>query len=320
MSGASDYERLLGYARTFELAVLADAWPALEPWFADGARHRVHAAAPLGADDRGREAVIAGLRASVHGMDRRFDARIPEVVEGPCTRHDGVWMRYTLRLRRAGLPELALEGEHLARFERGRIAHLEEWLAPGSGERAAAYLAEHDAALRPPAAPVLAPPPDPRDARELDAALGRSLVRFYGGAKSEQDVGAALSVCSEDFALETVAMGLRSRDKKQAERQLQLFFAAFPDYAVAVEGIAAGDGAASCWGRARMTWRGAFGPHPPSGRSVELPFASVFPYVGGALAGERFFFDLAALCEGIGLPLGAAQETLAALRAAEEAT
>ena len=48
MSGATDLERLVGYARTFELAVLADAWTALEPWFADGARHRVHAAAPLG--------------------------------------------------------------------------------------------------------------------------------------------------------------------------------------------------------------------------------------------------------------------------------
>ena len=61
-----------------------------------------------------------------------------------------------------------------------------------------------------------------------------------------------------------------------------------------------------------------FGPHPPSGRSVELPYACVFPYANGALAGERFFFDLAAFCDGIGLPIAAAQETLAALRAAEE--
>ena len=37
-----------------------------------------------------------------------------------------------------------------------------------------------------------------------------------------------------------------------------------------------------------------------------------------ALQGERFFFDLASLCDGIGLPLAAAQETLAALRALEE--
>jgi hypothetical protein len=317
MSGASDLERLLGYARSFELAVLADAWPALAPWFADGARHLVRAAAPLGLDDRGRDAVIAGLRASVHGMDRRFDVRIPEVIEGPRTRHDGVWMRFALRLRRAGLPELRLEGEHLARFEGGRIALLEETMAPGTGERVAAYLEQHGEALRPAAAPVT-PPPDPRDARELDAAMGRTLVRFYGGAKSEQDVGAALAVCSEDFALETVAMGLRTRDRKQAERQLGLFFAAFPDYAVTVDGLTAGDGNVACWGQARMTWRGAFGPHAPTGRSVELPFVSLFPFANGALSGERFFFDLASLCDGIGLPLEAAQETLAALRALEE--
>jgi hypothetical protein len=45
----------------------------------------------------------------------------------------------------------------------------------------------------------------------------------------------------------------------------------------------------------------------------------VFPYAAGALHGERFFFDLAAFCDGIGLPIAAAQETLAALRAAEGA-
>ena len=30
-------------------------------------------------------------------MDRRFDLRIPEVLAGPTTRPDGVWMRYALR-------------------------------------------------------------------------------------------------------------------------------------------------------------------------------------------------------------------------------
>src|SRR5690606_37789384 len=125
MAGPSDLERFLGYVRAFEQAYWSDDWSLLAPhWRPDGV-HRVHGAAPLGADDRGAEAAIAGLRASVHGMDRRFDVRIPEIVPGPCTREGGVWMRFTLTLRRAGLPDLRFEGEHWTRYQDGRIARIE---------------------------------------------------------------------------------------------------------------------------------------------------------------------------------------------------
>jgi hypothetical protein len=303
---ASDLERFLGYVRAFELAYLADAWPALEPHLAPDARHVVHSEGSLRMDDRGRGAVIAGLRGSVQGLDRRFDARIPELVDGPLVRPDGVWMRFSLRLRRAGLPELALEGEHVVEYVGGRIARIEEWMAPGTGERVDAFLAEHGARLRPAGAPAAAPA-DPRDARDLEAAFLRTLARCYGAAKSRQDAGAALAVCSEDFALETPCLGLASRDRKEAEQQLALFFHLFPDYRVSLEGMAAGEGVVACWGRAHLTWQGAFAGLAPTGRSAELPFVSIFPGGSGVLRGERFFFDLASLCEQTGLPLEAAR-------------
>lgn len=313
-TGPTDLERFLGYARAFEQAFWSDDWRLLAPHWREDGVHRVHGAAPLGTDDRGAAAAIAGLRASVHGIDRRFDVRIPEIVAGPCTRDGGVWMRFALTLRRAGLPELRFEGDHLTRYgDDGRIALVEEWVEAGAGERVTAYLAEHDARLRPAGSPP-APPTDPRDARELEAATARSLARAYGGAKSEQDAGAALAVCSEDFVLETVPFGLATRDRKEAEQQLALFFAAFPDYRVELDGLAAGTGAVTGWGRARLTWRGAFAGLAPSGRSAELPFAVVFPTAAGQLRGERFFFDCAALCEQIGMPLDALRERLAALR------
>jgi hypothetical protein len=313
MPAPSDLERFLAYALAFEQAVWSDDWTVLAPhWRPDGA-HLAHAAAPLASDDRGRDAAIAGLRASVHGIDRRFDVRIPEIVEGPVPRADGVWMRFALTLRRAGLPELRFEGEHLARYQDGALALVEEWLEPGAGERVAAYRAEHDAALRP-AGSAPAPPADPRDARELEAALLRTLARGYGGAKSAQDVGAALALCSEDFALETVPLGLATRDRKEAEQQLALFFTAFPDYRVALEGMATGDGAVTAWGRFQLTWRGPFAGLAPSGRSAELPFVSIFPAAFGRLRGERFFFDLPALCEQLDLPMAALRERIAALR------
>ena len=316
MTGASDLERFLAYVRTFELGYLADAWAALEPYLAEDVRHVVHSEGSLRMDDRGRSAVIDGLRRSVHGMDRRFDARIPELIEGPCVRPDGIWMRFSLRLRRAGLPELRIEGEHVAEYAAGRIVRIEEWTLPGAGERVDDFLAEHDARLRPFAAPA-GPPADPRDARELEAALQRTLVRAYGCAKSRQDVGAALALASEDFVVETVSLGLASRDRKEAEQQLAFLFHVFPDYQVSLEGMASGDGVVAAWGRARLSWRGPFAGHAPTGRTAELPFVSVFPCAGGTLRGERFFFDLASLCEQIGLPIAAAQRAAGGLRALE---
>jgi hypothetical protein len=320
MPAASDLERFLGFASAFELAYWTDDFTRLAPFLADDARHLVHAEGPLRHDDRGAAAVVAGLRRSVHGIDRRFDVRIPEVIDGPRTREDGVFMRFALELRRAGCPVLRFEGEHLVRLAGGRIALIEEWIEPGAGERVAAYLAEHAAQLRPELpdgspAPPPALPTRPRDVRDHEAALLRTLARGYGAAKSEQDVAAALALCSEGFVLDTPCLGLATRDRKEAEQQLGLFFAAFPDYAVTLEGVATGSGAVTAWGRARLSWRGPFAGQAPTGRTADLPFASVFHAAQGRLTGERFFFDLASLCEQTGLPLAAVQETMRALRA-----
>lgn len=314
---ASDLERFLGYARAFELAYLSDVWSGVEATLADDARHVVTAAPPLCHDDRGRDGVVAGLRRSVSLLDRRFDVRIPEVLDGPSTRPDGpggraVWMRYALRLRRGGLPELRIEGEHLVRMRDGMISAIEELIEPGAGERVAEYLARHDRALRPAGTPF-ALPLDPRDAREAEAAQLRTLARLYGAAKSEQDAASALSVCSEDFALETVALGLASRDRKEAEQQIGLFFRVFPDYHASLDGLATAPGVVTAWGRIRGTWRGELLGFAPSGRAFDLPFVSIFPAANGSLTGERFHFDLATLCDQIALPLEALRERIALL-------
>ena len=179
MADASDLPRFLAYAQAFEIAFASDAWEGIAPFFADGARHVVHGAAPLGCDDRGRDAVVRGLRESVAMMDRRFAARIPEVLEGPFVRggaDPGIWMRYALTLRRKGLPELRLEGTHMTRYASGLIREIEERMEEGAGERVAAYLARHAAALRPAGSPAT-PPSDPRDAADAEAAMQRSLAR-----------------------------------------------------------------------------------------------------------------------------------------------
>ena len=308
----TDFEHFLRWAFGFEAAFWSDDFAALRPLLAPGAVHHADARGLLGTHDTGAEAFLAGLARSVHAFDRRFDVRIPEILEGPTTRPDGVWMRYALRLRRAGLPELAIAGEHLTRYEAGHIVAIEERLPPGTGERVDAYLHEHAAELRPAGSPPV-PPADPRDQRDAEAALLRSLARCYAGAKSEQDVPAALSLCSEDFVLDAVPLEVPSRDRKGAEAQLGLFFQAFPDFRVAAEGIAAEGTAVACWGSARQTFRGPYLGFAPTGRSAALPFVSVFEARGGRLVRERYYFDLASLCEQVGLPLEAVRETLRAI-------
>src|SRR2546427_313451 len=139
----TDLERFFDYARAFEMAYIADSWTGLEAFFAEDACHVVEDGGPLALCDRGRAAVVEGLRQSA-----------------------------------------------LAR-------------------------------------------------RALVPAGQRTIVRSYAGAKSSQDLGATLPLCSPDFCLETVCLGLATADREEAAQQLALFFTAFPDYGVTLHGIAA---------------------------------------------------------------------------------
>lgn len=117
--------------------------------------HRVAGRRPFVTHDIGREAVVAGLAAGVRTVDRRFDARIPEIIEGPTVRGGGIWFRFRLTLCREGLPDLAIEGElHHAFYDGGdAIAGLNEHVSLDICEAAAAYLSRHAEKLRPEGSP-----------------------------------------------------------------------------------------------------------------------------------------------------------------------
>jgi steroid delta-isomerase-like uncharacterized protein len=143
------------------------------------------------------------------------------------------------------------------------------------------------------------------------------LVGSYAAAKSAQDVARALAVCDDDFVLDTPAFGTCAHGKEEAAAQLHLFFTAFPDYRVTLDGSVASEDTVACWGTATMTLRGPLLDIGPTGRTARVPFVSVFTGRAGRLTGERFYFDLATLCRQLGLSTDRVTATLAQVRGGE---
>jgi ketosteroid isomerase-like protein len=123
-----------------------------------------------------------------------------------------------------------------------------------------------------------------------------ALARALAVAKSRQDIPAALDLLHPDMVLETPAFGTTAKGRAENEKALTRFFAAFPDYDVALDGHASDGTTLVCWGTARMTMTGARFGVVPNGERAELPVFIQFTFADGLIASERFFFDLSALC------------------------
>jgi len=298
-------EQLAAYAVAFEQTFADDDWRRLECHFAPEAEREVLGGGILAYHSVGREQVLGDLKRNVEDMDRRFDLRIPEITAGPEDRDGTVWMSWRLTFRRAGLPDLLVEGTHATSHRDGLITRVEEHVSDAYGEAVEAYLAKHAAALRPP------PPVEP-----IRVGRMRSLVETYARAKSRADVAGALAVCHERFVLDTPAFGIASRDRADTVGHLGAFFHAFPDYGVRVDAVTFGPATAACWGTARMTLAGPFLHLAATNRTAEIPFASAFDFADDRITREIFFIDVAQLCDGIGVSVDDMRAALAQIRAA----
>lgn len=298
-------EQLAAYAMAFEQTYADDDWGRLAPHFAPAAEREVLGGGTLAYHSVGRDELIADLKRNVEDMDRRFDLRIPEVLAGPEERDGVVWMDWRLTLRRAGIPDLIVEGSHGTWHRDGAIVRIEERVSDEVGARVEAFLAKYDAALAP------APANEPVRVGRM-----RSLTESYARAKSRADTAGALAVCAPAFVLDTPAFGIASRNREETVGHLHAFFQAFPDYGVRVAATTFGPATAACWGTARMTLAGPFLHLPATHRTAEIPFASAYEFVDDRIGRETFFIDLAQLCDGIGIGIDDMRAALAQIRAA----
>src|SRR5215207_7972289 len=134
------------------------------------------------------------------------------------------------------------------------------------------------------------------------------LAQALAVAKSRQDVPAALKVLHADMLLESPAFGTTARGLAENEMVLTRFFKSFPDYNVVLQGHAANDDTLVCWGTVQMTMTGDRFGVQPSGRRAELPVFIQFAFKDDSIAGERFFFDLSALCAQSGVSTDAVRQ------------
>jgi len=142
--------RFFEYAMAFEQALALDDWSLIEPYFTEDAVYEIFGGPPFAGRHEGRSGVIAFLRESVRGFDRRFTERKIEM-RGEPTIHDGaVHVPWRGVYRAPGVPDMILDGEELAWFSGDRICRLEDRYDPAELRKAMEYFEHHESRLLPP--------------------------------------------------------------------------------------------------------------------------------------------------------------------------
>ncbi len=116
--------RFIEYASAFEEAVKSDDWSTLESYFTEDAVYEVTGSPAFAVKCEGRESVFAALKASLDALDRRFETREFEMLEGPTSREGVVRFKWRVCYRGPGVPELVIDGWEAAYFEGDRIQRL----------------------------------------------------------------------------------------------------------------------------------------------------------------------------------------------------
>jgi ketosteroid isomerase-like protein len=142
-------DRYMAYAAAFEEAYASDDWSKVEPYFTEDAAYAFVAPAPFGGEYKGRAAVLTQFQNSVNSLDRRFDTRKVEVLEGPTEKDGNVWIRWAATYTLTDSPDCRMEGEERAVFTGDRISRLEDSMSDAEAGRVGAYFAQHGAKLKP---------------------------------------------------------------------------------------------------------------------------------------------------------------------------
>ena len=132
----------MAYATDFEATFADDDWTRLEQYFVDDAVYEVTNAA-WGCRVEGRDAILAALRKSLDGFDRRMGDRRIALRGEPVESGNEVDLEWTVSYSLDGAPDFELDGRTQARVEGGRLTYLADHYPDGVSDAAEAWVREH---------------------------------------------------------------------------------------------------------------------------------------------------------------------------------
>ena len=110
------------YAAAFEETLADDDWARLEQYFTEDAVYLPGD----GTEAIGRAAVLATLKDSLDNLDRKSDTREPIGEMDVSEDGDTVTLKFAVRFRKAGVPDLDLVGVETCEFRDGAIHRMED--------------------------------------------------------------------------------------------------------------------------------------------------------------------------------------------------
>lgn len=140
-------ELFQNYADAFEVGFATRDWQVVGDLMAEDVTWTTELPPPMGGTHVGRDAVIAGVRKSTDGFDRRFDLRMPEITGAPAAFPGGVYLPWKVTYTRHGLPPFVLIGEEWDLFRDGKmVMHHERF---HNARELGAFLQRHHNGLLP---------------------------------------------------------------------------------------------------------------------------------------------------------------------------
>ena len=141
---------VMDYAGAFEKTYADDDWSRLAPYFAEDAKYEV-CGGPFACQISGREAIFAGLKKSIDGLDRRCSDRQIEVTEGPDVQATEVGHELSLGWNVAyhygDAPRMVLPGRSVFNIVDGVIVAMRDEYDDKELESVHAWMLEHGQGL-----------------------------------------------------------------------------------------------------------------------------------------------------------------------------
>ncbi len=138
------------YAAAFEKTYVDDDWLRLTDYFSEDATYEIRGG-PLACKISGREAILAGLKKSINGFDRRFSNRRIALTDGPNTfeKDNGheVSIGWDVIYQCENAPELVLPGRSVFTISDGMITTMRDEYDDSEMKPVVAWLLEYGEGL-----------------------------------------------------------------------------------------------------------------------------------------------------------------------------